>query len=497
MYRYDAGERLVKYGFIKKQYNDLYNFDKDKRHYLKKDKTNIDKNHADQEFAENTLWFEEPTGFPEPEARFRIIIQEPNISVEDVYFWMIDHLSFSWKMAYFDKITDVFSAAESSAFWGVAQQRIGMQQDKVSNFMAVIGKMVKELFQLVREIRILKEKLEHYDDSMKGDEASEITLKGYWIDMVEGGSKNPASVYGMAREVGFATLPDLFFSVNPDKKEDVDKEVDKLDFNRKVKEVLKRKLKAYMVWKDSTYKELNTREKFTLRYLRQHWDVIKMYMNWVKPYLRNIQRMQMKEKHIKSADIIGAFETSVTEIEVLARRPHKNGKFESVVLLNLFYRTSPTMSYNQEYQKGPLHMGTVEGTLRAYAWTNEQIEMYEKMKDEEDMELLKSIDNSVKAAMEALGEELEQYLKEAEAKKEELPELKEEKKLSKALKETTDPFLSVFKGFGSLFGALIPTKQSSKTKLKNNMSEAKGLAKTAAWQTYKNFKKSRGLLHWS
>ena len=52
-----------------------------------------------------------------------------------------------------------------------------------------------------------------YDADSKSRESAEITLKGIWVDMVEQGAKNPASVYGMAREVQFTTLPDLFFSI--------------------------------------------------------------------------------------------------------------------------------------------------------------------------------------------------------------------------------------------------------------------------------------------
>ena len=53
--------------------------------------------------------------------------------------------------------------------------------------------------------------------------------------------KNAASVYGLSQTVGFTLLPDLFFRVAPKGPEDVDIVVDSLEFNLKVKEVLKRK----------------------------------------------------------------------------------------------------------------------------------------------------------------------------------------------------------------------------------------------------------------
>ena len=178
--------------------------------------------------------------------------------MEEPYFWiqnMINDFGYPQTPEYFIKTIDTFAASENSAFSGVSQQRIGLQQDKVSQFLATIGKMVKEVFQLVRELRIIDERLGYYNESMgrtkdgKEDlpngpsEASEMTLKGIWVDMVEGGAKNASSVFGLAQQVQFTSLPDLFFSTNPKKSEDVDKVVDiqRAQFNKPVKNILKRK----------------------------------------------------------------------------------------------------------------------------------------------------------------------------------------------------------------------------------------------------------------
>ena len=64
-----------------------------------------------------------------------------------------------------EKIIDVFTSAEQSAFWGQSSTRLGFQQDKVSQYLATIGNMIKDMFQLVRELRILDERLGYYEDS--------------------------------------------------------------------------------------------------------------------------------------------------------------------------------------------------------------------------------------------------------------------------------------------------------------------------------------------
>ena len=439
------------------------------------------------------------TGYPRPDGRYRLYVEGFNISIEEPYFWVLDYMRYMWGYPYIDKITDIFTAAENSAFFGASQQRLGAQQDKVSGFLATIGKMVKELFQLVRELRILDERLSYYADSYtssRSAESAEITLKGIWVDMVEQGAKNPASVYGMAREVQFTTLPDLFFSTHPKKQEDVDivVERDRAQFNRKVREVLKRKLRTFLAWKEHTYDELKNRRKFTLKYLRQHYEIIKMYMIWVKPYLKNIQRLHMDQSKMMTPDILVAFETSMIEVEILARKPQKAG-ISSCILTHFLFRTRPEMNYTQEYQKGPLHVGRVQMTFRAYAWTDKEINAYKKMREEEDLQLLGLIDSSVKAALDALGDELLRYLE--EAGEEFTPK---EKELSK---KTLAPG-SMLRGFSDMFSSFKtkrPAQKSRPTKkdlFRLSMARADAIqkAKDSMWGIYHHFKKHHDMLNW-
>ena len=464
-----------------------------------------------EEIGEESLTEYRPTGYPKPIKRYKTIWELYNLSIEGTYFWTLDILRDGWGFVDIEKLEDVFSAAEHSAFFGVAQQRIGLQQDKVSQFLATIGKMVKEMFQLVRELRIIDERLEYYKQSHEGIESADITLKGIYIDMVEGGAKNPASVYGMAREVQFTSLPDLFFSTHTKNENEVDDvvETERAGFNKSVRNVLKRKLKTYMVWKEKTHDELFTRRRFTLQYLRQHFDIIKMYMDWVRPYLRNIQKLTMRERDV-SADLIGAFEGSMVEIEFLAKKlPYdidtnkKNKKIYSVVIAHFLYRTRPSMSFQQEgYQRGPIHVGRMETTLRCYAWDQKKIDAYKKLKQLEDFELMKVISASVKAAMVALGDELMAYLEQAgeeKVMKEKEKELGVEKPKGDSV---VTPFVAGAKGVGDMFGAMFPKKSGKKTSKEEyrQLQEEKALAnsdvKTVLWETYKNFKKAHGFIAW-
>ncbi len=438
------------------------------------------------------------TGFPKPHKRYRLIYEVYDLSIEETYFWMLKYLRHDSGFPVVEKLEDTFAAAEGSAFFGVMQQRVGLQQDKISQFLATIGKMVKELFQLVRELRILDERMGYYDEAiaqmerpraqrMKG---AEITLKGMFIDLVQGGAKSAASVYGMARELEFTVLPDLFFDAPPFKSAaEMEEYVDKLEFNRKVLEVLKRHLRQFFEWKKRTYSEVKNRRTFTLQYLRQHFDIIKMYMEWAKPYLRNVSRLSPKEKHTLSPDIIAAFEGSLLDIELLASRDF--GGYHACVLATFQYRTRPSMKFVQEgYQRGPVHVGKMEMNLRGYVWTKEQIDNYKKLKEKESMELLKGVSSSVKAAMEALGDELFQYLEEAGEKMEQ----KKKEKKEKPKKSLTE----------KLFGDFITPKPAAEKKKSSTKNKQPLKGKSAAKKTmagllflcYKNFKKGHRMIQW-
>ena len=446
-----------------------------------------------------------PTGFPQPLKSYQQTMEAYDLSLEEPYFWILDN--FKENFPIIEKLEDSFAASENSAFFGVTQQRLGAQQDKVSQFLATVGKMIKELFQMVRELRILDERLGYYNEAAaqlgksigKRSKSSEITLKGIFIDLVQGGAKNAASVFGMSRELQFTTLPDLFFSVHPPTPEDTDEYVDNLEFNDAVKRVLKRKIRSFMEWKKHTNKELKTRKIFTLKYMRQHYDVIYMYLTWIRPYMRNIARLQseaMETKKLTTPDLVSAFEGSLLEVEYLARKlPEGNQEYYACILSNFVLRSRPDMSFHQEgyRHQGPLHVGKVEVVMRIYAWNDKDVDNYKKLRAAEDFEMVGKIDRSVRDAMQGMGEELQKYLDEAG---EDLLLNKEKKEKDKKPKKTI-----LEKTLGT-FVTIKPKDKKKKEPKKNSAkiaqekSNALKQANLIMWMTYKNYKKTHGYLAW-
>ena len=444
------------------------------------------------------------TGFPEPFKRYKMVFQSNEASIEEPYYWILSQLRVDLSFTQFHKTVDNMAASEQSSFWGAAQQRLKIQQDSISQYLATIGNMIKNLFQLVRELRIIDERIELYDKWDKSKSA-DVTLKGLYVDLVEGATKNPGSVYGLAQNVGFTILPDLFFNTHVHTPEAVDNVVDNMKYNVQVKNVLRRKLYSYVNWKEKTDKEIRARRKFQTKYLKQHWAAIKMYMEWLKPYLRNVRRMQMKEKNIESVDIVSAFETAVTEIEFIAAKETDTGT-HPVILVSFRHLSSPQMNFKKDQyaHKGPAHNGRIEMEFRAYGWTPKQIESFKNYRREETFELFSAIDESVKAAMDALGDDLEKYLAEADGistspKDDGIP-TKIKRSRAGAL-SAIDPFISVFRGFWELFESLIPISSFIPNKKKGGSKprsddKAKISANNGLWLVYKNFKKAHRMITW-
>lgn len=515
---------LIKHGFIKSGVKNLYKLDKRTQSYVIADPTKHKKSsgHADQEEAEevniaagNSF---QKTNYPQPHYRYRLVYESFNMSMEEMYYWFLQHFRQDQGYPRVDKIIDIFSASENSAFFGQSAQRLSIQEDRASNFLRTIAQLVKELFQIIRELRIIDERLVPYEDFEKEvngrkvhSKSADVTLKGVFADFAEnkGGQMQPGSLYHLAQTVGYNALPDLFFNTHIYNKDDVDKVIDAMDsFNPNVRNVLKRKLYQYLVWKEKTHHELTSRRKFMIRYLRQHWSTIKMYMSWTKPYLRHIRRLSMNEDQMDSPDLIGAFETSMTEIEILAAKP-VGGGYHSCILATFTFNTRPMMQYRQDYNQGPVHVGRATVTLRSYGWTDQDIDNYKRMRADEDLQLLGMVDESIQAAMEELGDDLETYLNDVSMGvfdedvhnrySDDGKSGKPVAQRSLAVGSAFEPIIALFGGFKEIFTTFIPIP-SKAPKAKgidsSKKKDAEKGAQGAMWQAYKNYKKSHGLLSW-
>lgn len=542
-------ELLVVYGFVKDSAKEKYpgKTPEDRRRFIdeikkKKGASKVEEElqkDADSDLIEVSRNQMAVVDYPTPINKYSIVYESFNQSIEPIYYWATNCLENDIGFPWIEKLTDVFTASEQSSFYGSAAQRLGLTQDKVQSYLALIGQFIRnDLFQLVRDIKWIRERLKYHEESRffleKNDkkyESAEITLKGIWTDLVDGvvqGQRVSANIFQMAQQLQFTTLPTFFFACHPKNTSEIEKAVESLQTTKDVKNVLRRKLEQYLVWRDYNYKELKQREIFELKYLRQHYNIIKMYLAWLKPYMKYAERLRADISKLNKPELISAFEGSLVDIEILASRiPEKNKEYYSCALLTFEYTTRPSMEYTDptRYHRGPIHVGETKITWRSYAWTKEQIENFIALKERNDFESLGNIDDSIRSVIQAIGDELWQFLKDAE---EEIPVTEQEvaelagrtgfsksdvekflkRKSFEDKKEKKEaliaPFIDIGKGFKELFSSFKTQGLGIKEKPDKSVVAKKEAEKASAkkeatkllWLHYKLFKKVHGFPTW-
>ncbi len=466
------------------------------------------------------------TSYPKPIVNHVLSVGDPNYAVlEKSYLWILNHITLDQKFTKTLKVIDTFGSSTASQHWGNMAEKMGRVQSNVTSIMQTIGSMVKEMFQMVHELRIWDERLRWHEESEKGNRSGDVALKGAWMDTVDGNAENNTSVLGLANKVGFATLPDLFFGTFVQNIEDIDKELDSLEFgNQQVLNVLRRKLIQFLTWKEHTKEEIVQRKRFTVRYLRQHITAIQLNMSWLTPHLRQLKYLRQNSNFQDSAQLISSFDNSKFEVETLCTKK-SDSEYKPVVLMNFQYLTVPERVGSYQHP-GFQHAGHMTVTFRGYAWTDSQITNYQEMRNEEGIEILGEIDAGFKSAMEELGNEIRAYIEEAEGSLPEtdtertLRELQtrldkyekgEDKKKTPPSSEMAgaiyQPFIDVAKAFGEVGSLFIPKKifdfklpdnkaLELKNEKKKSIADAEKAAKGAIKQAFINYRKAHRMVTW-
>ncbi len=460
------------------------------------------------------------------DGALRISLDNMGDSVEKYYFWFQKFLtahkstSFGAPAKKLLKLKDVFDASVSSSFHGQVGSKTSAMQQQISTYLTQIGQLTKTIFPMVREIRMMDERMEYYRESLgkpKGDDGArqnEVTLKSTWIEMVEQGMQNPNSVYSLSTKLGFVTLPDLFFGITPHGKtpEEQKKRLVKIlnamekekAFNKKVRDVLDKKLTQYYTWKQTTWKEMQHTRKFRIKALKQHYNVIKLYTSWLKPYLTALKALQMKGD-TSAHEMVGSFETSKLELELLAIMgegkvgDEDNPPYSACLLIRLKVVTRPDLIFAGQGQRQVQHSGHIQISIEPYVATKEDIKYYSRHTDKEIVKGISGVEygdmiGDIETMLGSIGDDVEAYLEEAEHG----PKKKEEEKEEI---EYTNPITSFVESFGMFWPDSKKKdkkkKEFSKAEAKEREKEKKSLEKKAskmAWVVYDVFKKTNGLL---
>jgi hypothetical protein len=478
-----------------------------------------------------------------------IRLESMGSGVEKHYFWLLRFLrgtpntgfpnSFGLNAKKVYKVKDEFNASVSSSFHGNVGSKISAIQQQISTYLAQIGQMTKTIFPIVREIRVMDERMEYYRDSLwmtadKDDDQNlakeaEIALKSTWIEVVEQGMQNPNSVYSMATKLGFITLPDLFFSVNPygktvkEQRENLGKGLKNFEgeINDKVLKALTKKLYQYYTWKQKTWYEMQHTYKFRVKSLKQHFNVIKLYISWLKPLLTNLKQLSMKldDSNLDRAeyygDLVSAFESSKLELEILGIMKDSGdvyvekigNKMNACLLARLTFVTRPEMNYGPGGQRQPSHMGDTIIEFESYVVTDQQLKDYKEHCEQALVELIPGEEfNMIKdiyEVMNSLGDEVKSYIEQADSSEGLIEKLQEKPEPKNKPMDLLEPFKALVGDFKLFFPEKkkesddpkeVPQTREYKEKIKQAEDELKGTAKNMIWIYYDVFKKANGLL---
>ena len=327
-------------------------------------------------------------------------------------------------------------------------------------------------------INSLKEKTDDDNKILDGLKKAVVDIK-----------KGVGSINQLAQRLNFVTIRDAFMQANSKA------EIDALDLNERVKNILTRKMEEYIGWEKYSEEELRKRHNIERSYLKTQVDSLKLYTKWAKPYLKAASKLGMHE--FNSPDIVATFNTLQMELDVSGKKEIKpedvhesfkkiklEKKFYVVIEADLKFRSVPQQIRTQSGQQY-IQGGRADIYFRAYALTDEDMNILEEAEIYEDMDL---IQNLTEVSLKELEKDLDEIFEE---------EKKEEKKKKEA--SFTSPFKGVGQGFKDIFGV---SGKSFKFSIKEDYvtsemkKAAEEKAKDMCFILYDVYKKAHGMITW-
>ena len=428
-------------------------------------------------------------------------------SLEPVYFWTLDFMrndNPSGLNLEVNKIEEEFEASVGGGYFGEMGQRASLMQDRAMQILGHVNTVVRSVLNLIYNLREFDLRLELYNDAdpkrekdARKRQAAEYSLKAVWMDQVDV-KTGVGSINNLARgDLQFVTLRDAFFQINKLK------DIDRIDLNKRVKILLKKKFAEYSKWRTISEQELRKRHSIEKTYLRSQIDSLRLYTKWAKPYFRAAQKLGMKEfktpSGLPSPDMVSAFSNMQMELTLMGKRKIKpesihpsykkfkfNEDYYSCLEVNFMFRTQPQAMRTEQGQQY-VNSGVIDVYFRAYAMTGEDIEDIERHETFQDMELVEQL---TEVSLKELEEDIDHYL---DVEKEEKPV-----KQKGIVKSLVGGFGDLNKSIGSGFGLLLGTsiKDAGRFRKKIVFNEAKSSASGNCILAYDIFKKAHRMMTW-
>jgi hypothetical protein len=445
-----------------------------------------------------------------PVSSYKMVFDSQQAQLEPIYYWVLDFVQdFRWNV---EKMADNFMASPGSGQFADMSQRATKLQEEGMKILGGLNQVVKSVLNLIYDLKEFEIRLAHYDDARSSDpkrkEQGMLALKQIWLDNVDL-KRGRGSIHQMAAELGYTTIREVFMMANSvEDLKKMNKDEDGGLINDQVMRILIPRISEFLKWIDYSESELRKRMQIEKSYLRSQVDTIKLYSQWMKPYLKAADELRQRGFEGNAA-LVNAFSTSMFELTLFATGkeaspPGKYGsynmrrKYLPVMVLTLRYRGHVSQRVTQKGDYAYAMGGRVEMTFDSYALNSEEIDLVKKkMKAEEVAESLNFSGDVAAESLDALKQDIDHFLNDDKEAKKELEKKKEEKKV-----EDINPFsalVSVFFGKKEEKKGEKPKIEKSEDIKPDNYIEkaARDIASRSAadtlYKVYDIYKKSHGM----
>jgi hypothetical protein len=355
----------------------------------------------------------------------KLILDNPNIKMEQIYFWLVDFIRDSLKMD-INKLSDDFTSSVASAFFGEMGQRLANVLNNARSLAELINTLTRTIISILNEYKQLYSIYVLYENllSKNSEEAiaSYLALKDRWLSNVD--STRGAGALRNLQTSRFPSIVDLFFLA--DLKSELEKFKNKKligeelynalfnnsesttprdlnelfnngIINRRIYNLLNSRLIEFYSWLENNKKVLYDRIILLKSYLKHELSSLLYYVEFAKPYFKFARKLLQNPD--QPVDVVNAFETAIINITLIANQneikvkeyDEKEGKeieksYIPLYEIDIKARAIPTVvgrtdSYTRMYS----FLGRIDIVLRAYLVEKEEYESIIINQESEDL----------------------------------------------------------------------------------------------------------------
>ncbi|MFP3132338.1 MAG: hypothetical protein RXQ77_03295 [Candidatus Nanopusillus sp.] len=411
----------------------------------------------------------------------KLIFDNPNIKMEQIYFWLVDFIRDSLKMD-INKLSDDFTSSVGSSFFGEMGQRLTNVLNNARSLAELINGLTRTIISILNEYKQLYSIYVLYENLLSKDPknseeaiASYLELKDRWLSYVD--SARGAGALRNLQASRFPSIVDLFLladlkselekfknkkligevlynalfnnqenTVPRDLKELSDKGI----INRRIYNLLNSRLIEFYSWLENNRKILYDRIILLKSYLKHELSSLLYYVEFAKPYFKFARKLLQNPD--QPVDVVNAFETSIINISLMANQKEikvkdydeKEGKeieksYIPLYEIDMKARAIPTVvGRSDTYTKMYSFLGRIDIVLRAYLVEKDEYDSIIINQESEDLAYITGLtDDYIKSMSDLI---LEMFLYDIIKNDENLLKIVSEKSNAKPEEIKNDPY---------------------------------------------------------